>query len=113
MKRQKRKSKRESQGIKATKLQVNAAPQKGVPEPEAFLAEAKAEEKRLLLIDHIETIKTLRYEKKFTFRAIASWLNQRGLDVDHSAVYRALVSSIPEQDRDPREDWSDAVPEET
>jgi len=75
--------------------------------PEAFLEEAVKERKRVLLMDHIKTIRTLRIEKKFTFRAIADWLCQRGIEVDHSAVYRAYLASIPEEDRNPFQDWSD------
>jgi len=83
--------------------------QAAVPDSEAFLEEAKREAKRILLSDHIRTINTLRDEKKFTFRAIAEWLCERGIEVDHSAVYRAYLSAVPEEQRDPREDWSDVA----
>jgi hypothetical protein len=83
-----------------------------VPEPEAFLEEAKREPKRLLLMDHIKTIGMLRMEKKFTWRAIAAWLNERGFDTDHSAVYRTYLASIPESQRSPDEDWSDVKAED-
>ena len=78
-----------------------------VPEPEGFLAEAIKEPKRKLLSDHLKTITTLRDEKRFTFRDIADWFNKRGFETDHSAVYRAYLSNIPEEQRDPNEDWSD------
>ena len=76
------------------------------PAPEAFLEEAKTEPQRKLLWDHIRTIKVLRDEKKFTFRAISEWLARRGIEVDHSAVYRAYLASIPEEERNPFQDWS-------
>jgi len=69
--------------------------------PDALLEEAKKEQKRALLMEHIETINTLRDEKKFTFRAIAEWLSQRGIKVDHSAVYRTYLAAIPEEKRPP------------
>ena len=75
--------------------------------PEAFLEEAKKEAKRILIADHIETIKALRDEKRFTFRAIAEWLGKRGIDTDHSAVYRAYLADIPAEARHPEQDWSD------
>ncbi len=78
-----------------------------VPARDAFLEEAKREPKRKLLSDHIETIKLLRNEKRFTFRSIADWLTERGIATDHSAVYRAYLADIPEEQRDPREDWSE------
>ncbi|MEO6871475.1 MAG: hypothetical protein ABI233_04555, partial [Chthoniobacterales bacterium] len=66
-----------------------------VPVPNAFLEDAKKEAKRKLLSDHVETINVLRNEKRFTFRAIADWLTARGIETDHSAVYRAYLGAIP------------------
>jgi hypothetical protein len=93
---------------------TNANSQPGVavaqpecPEPEAFLVEAKKESKRKLLADHERTIVTLRDEKRFTFREIAEWFNKRGIETDHSAVYRVYLASIPVERRNPNEDWSD------
>ena len=82
-----------------------------VPLPDAFLEEAKKEQKRKLLFDHIKTINLLRNEKRFTFREIAEWLAARGIETDHSAVYRAYLAAIPEEQRDPREDWDDVSPD--
>jgi len=87
------------------------ATQPECPEPEAFLAQAKKESKRKLLLDHIATINTLRDEKKFTFREIAAWFNKRGFETDHSAVYRAYLSAVPEDQRHQDQDWSDVEPE--
>lgn len=78
-----------------------------IPAVEAFLEEAKKEPKRKLITDHMDTITVLRNEKRFTFRAIADWLTARGIEADHSAVYRAYLAAVPEEKRDPREDWSD------
>jgi hypothetical protein len=75
---------------------------------EAFLEDAQKESKRNLLMDHARTIKTLRDEKRFTFRAIADWLGERGVETDHSAVYRVYLASVPEHERDPFDStWSD------
>jgi hypothetical protein len=82
-----------------------------VPAREAFLEEAKNEQKRKLISDHILTIRMLRDDKSFTFRGIAEWLTKRGVEADHSAVYRAYVAAIPEGDRDPRESWDDVEPD--
>ena len=85
---------------------TTAVPDCIVPPREAFLQEAKREPKRKLVSDHIETINHLRNEKRFTFRDIAAWLTARGIETDHSAVYRAYLAAIPEEQRDPREDWT-------
>lgn len=74
---------------------------------EAFLVAAKNEPKRILLMDHINTISVLRDQKHFTFRAIADWLGERGIQTDHSAVYRAYLASTPEHMRHPDQDWSE------
>ena len=75
--------------------------QTDVPEPEAFLEQARAEPKRKLILDHIRTIHVLRDEKKLTFSAIADWLKERGFQTDRSAVYRAYLLSIPPNPNDP------------
>ena len=92
---------------KADQTSVTAVAQSDCSPPDAFLAEAMKEPKRILLMDFSDTIKTLRVEKKFTFRAIAEWFAKRGVETDHSAVYRAYLASIPERQRNPEEDWSD------
>jgi len=92
---------------KADKPTITAIVESDCPPPEVFLEQAKKEPKRVLLTEYIATIKTLRDEKKFTFRAIADWFAERGVETDHSAVYRAYIAYIPSAERDPREDWSD------
>jgi hypothetical protein len=92
---------------KADKSLITPVVQSDCPPPEAFLEEAKKESKRKLLMDHVGTIKTLRDEKRFTFRAIAEWLAKKGVETDHSAVYRTYLAAIPGQYRDPETDWSE------
>jgi len=93
------------------KQPITAVVQSECPPPEAFLEEAKKEPKRTLLMDYIGTIKTLRQEKKFTYRAIAEWFGERGIETDHSAIYRTLLAHYaaitPPQERHPDEDWSE------
>jgi hypothetical protein len=86
---------------------VASAPDSEIPAPNAFLEEAKNEPKRKLIGDHIQTINVLRNEKRFTFRAIAEWLTKRGIETDHSSVYRAYLAAIPEEQRDPITNWED------
>jgi hypothetical protein len=88
-------------------LSVPLAPDSEIPAPDAFLEDAKNEPKRKLISDHIDTINVLRNEKRFTFRAIAEWLTKRGIETDHSSVYRAYLAAIPEEHRDPSESWDD------
>jgi hypothetical protein len=101
---QKRKTSSKVEGKKPV-VATSSGP--AVPAPEAFLAEARQEPKRVLLIDHMDTIKVLREEKKFSFRSIAAWLSERGIETDHSSVYRVYLLSIPKDKRDPNDDWSD------
>jgi hypothetical protein len=65
---------------------------------EAFLQEAEKEPKRILLVDHINTITTLRDKKRLTFRAIAEWFGERGIETDQGAIYRAYCASFPNVD---------------
>jgi hypothetical protein len=94
---------------KITKLKPKAAAQAVEPvvastaqtdtlPEEAFLQAAEQEPKRILLADHIKTIITLRDKKRLTFRAIAEWFGERGVETDQSAVYRAYCASIPNVD---------------
>jgi hypothetical protein len=65
---------------------------------EAFLEQAEKEPKRILLGDHIKTITTLRDKKRLTFRAIAEWFGERGVETDQGAIYRAYCASFPNVD---------------
>ena len=58
-----------------------------LPDPRELLEEALAENDKHYLRPYWKTINALR-EKKFSYRQIAEWLNQRGLNVDHNAIYR-------------------------
>lgn len=91
----------------ADKQSTSPAVEAGVLVSEAFLEEANKESRRSLLMDHVRTIIVLRDQKRFTFRAIAEWLGQRGVETDHSAVYRVYTAAIPEHERDPFENWED------
>ena len=64
--------------------------------PQQVLAEAVQEPRRRGLADYQEAIRVLKEEKEFSFRDIAAWLQQRGLKVDHNAVWRAYSKAAPE-----------------
>jgi hypothetical protein len=64
--------------------------------PQQVLAEAVQEPRRRGLADYQGAIRVLKEEKKFSFREIAAWLQQRGLKVDHNAVWRAYSKAAPE-----------------
>jgi hypothetical protein len=64
--------------------------------PQQLLAEAVQEPRRRGLADYQEAIRVLKEEKDFSFRDIAAWLQQRGLKVDHNAVWRAYSKTAPE-----------------
>ena len=93
-----------------TKTAVESVPANqefDIPAPNAFLEDAKREPKRKLITDHVETIYTLRDEKRFTFREIAEWLTARGFETDHSAVYRAYMAAVPDEQRPRDQSWEE------
>ncbi|HEY1789167.1 MAG TPA: hypothetical protein VGJ73_13485 [Verrucomicrobiae bacterium] len=99
---------KEAKPAKADKPQIAAIVQSNCPPPEAVLEDAKKEPRKILLSEYLATIVTLRDEKKFTFRAIADWFAKRGIETDHSAIYRTYLANIPQRFRDPDMDWSEA-----
>jgi hypothetical protein len=68
------------------------------PPPDYLLKEALAEPDRRLVEDYAETIRTLRDGKRFAFREIAAWLNERGIECDHNSVYRAYTKGLSEEE---------------
>lgn len=54
-----------------------------------LLAKAKAVPERTRLEDHVEAITALR-EKKYTWREIAAFLSENGVETDHTKVYRFM-----------------------
>jgi hypothetical protein len=58
-------------------------------DPQQLQAEAQKEPRRRGLDDYRETIRLLKEEKGFSLREIAAWLQERGVNVDHNAVWRA------------------------
>jgi hypothetical protein len=57
-------------------------------DPQQLRAEAEKELRRRGLEDYSEVIRVLKEEKGFSFREIAAWFRQRGLRIDHNAVWR-------------------------
>jgi hypothetical protein len=55
--------------------------------PQQLLAAAKALPLRSNLEDHYETVATLR-SKGLTWREIAEWLGENGIETDHAKVFR-------------------------
>jgi hypothetical protein len=68
------------------------------PPPEYLLQEAEKQPNRKLLVDYIETINVLRNGKGFSFREIAEWLTQNGVDADYNAVYRVYTKVMPDDE---------------
>ena len=64
-----------------------------MPPPEALLEEAEREPNFRDLSAYCPVIATLR-GKGFSYREIAEWLSERGVDVDHNAVYRVYLNSL-------------------
>lgn len=69
----------------------------GVPSPEQLQLEAEAEPNYRDLSSYAAVIGTLR-DKGLSYREIAEWLSERGLEVNHNAVYRVYTNSLSEYD---------------
>ena len=63
-------------------------------DPEQLRAEAEKEPPRHGLSQYAEVIALLKQEKGFSFREIATWLQQRGVSVDHNAVWRIYSRTV-------------------
>jgi DNA-binding transcriptional MerR regulator len=64
-----------------------------VSHAERLLYEAEQEPDLDFLEKYIPAIDTLR-NKGFSFRDIASWLNERDVETDHNAVYRVYTKNL-------------------
>ena len=67
----------------------------GLPSPAELLAEVEAEPDFRGLRAYTSVICGLR-KKGFSFREIAEWLTERGVEANHSAVYRVFAKGAPE-----------------
>jgi len=68
-----------------------------LPPPEFLFREAEQEPDLLTLSAYVDSIGMLR-RKGFSYRDIAHWLSERGVDVDHNAVYRVYTNSLSDYD---------------
>jgi hypothetical protein len=67
------------------------------PPPEVLLEEAEQEPNYRDLRSYCQVIRTLR-GKGFSYRDIAEWLSERGVDADHNAVYRVYTNSLSDSE---------------
>jgi len=70
-------------------------PEEFKADPQQLRAEAEKEPRRRGLEDYAETIQLLKEEKGFSFREIAAWFQQRGVNIDHNAAWRAYSKTTP------------------
>jgi transposase-like protein len=68
-----------------------------MPPPELLFHEAEQEPDFRTLSAYADSIGMLR-TKGFSYREIAEWLSQRGIHVDHNAVYRVYTNSLSDYD---------------
>ena len=61
-------------------------------DPDQILAAAKAASPKVRLEEHRDAVEVLR-DKGFTWRDIADFLNQQGVQTDHTRVYRTFGQS--------------------
>lgn len=70
-----------------------------IPDPATLVEQAKKEPRIIAARDYIGTINILRHQKSFSFREIASWLNERGVPLDNNEVYRAYMADLNWQEK--------------
>ena len=75
---------------------VNVAPLE-MPPPDALLREAEEEPNYRSLASYCPVIDKLR-RKGFSYREIAEWLTERGVEADHNAVYRVYMNSLSDHE---------------
>jgi hypothetical protein len=68
-----------------------------MPPPEFLFREAEQEPDVRTLSEYLDSIQTLR-AKGFSYREIADWLSERGVEADHNAVYRVYTNSLSDYD---------------
>jgi len=64
-----------------------------MPPPDVLFREAEQEPDFRSLSAYVDSIHMLR-EKGFSYREIAHWLSEHGVDVDHNAVYRVYADFL-------------------
>ena len=77
-----------------------------MPPPDWLFQQAEQEPDFRTLSAYVDSIGMLR-DKGFSYRDIAHWLSERGVDADHNAVYRVYTNSLSDYDahlEDLRED---------
>ena len=68
-----------------------------MPDPEVLFRQAEQEPDFQTLSAYVDSIQMLR-DKGFSYREIAHWLSERGVDVDHNAVYRVYADFLSGHD---------------
>ncbi len=54
---------------------------------------AEEEEDQQEVAEYVQVIGVLR-DKSFSYREISNWLQDRGVQMDHNAIYRAYMKSL-------------------
>ena len=84
-------------GVPETATSISGGRPVSVPSPEQLHLEAEGEPNFRDLSAYASVIGTLR-DKGFSYREIAEWLSERGLEVNHNAVYRVYTNSLSDNE---------------
>jgi hypothetical protein len=68
------------------------------PPPDVLAEAARREVNRKALDEYSEAISVLRDEKGFSFREIAEWLTENGVEADYNAVYRVYTKGMSDDE---------------
>jgi hypothetical protein len=85
-------------------------PQVVTAPPEMVFRDAMEEPDRRLLEEYGDSIRVLRNDKRFSFREIAEWLQEYGIECDHNSVYRQYTKGLSD-DQEREEAYRDAQEE--
>ena len=69
--------------------------------PEEILADARAASPKVRIEDYRETVVTLR-EKGYSWREIADFLKERGVEIDHTRIYRMFGKTNKQRRKESR-----------
>jgi hypothetical protein len=85
-----------------------------MPPPDVLFHQAEQEPDIRGMSAYVDSIRLLR-EKGFSYREIADWFSERGVDVNHNTVYRVFMKSLSgveahlEAERDEEESREEAL----
>ena len=92
----KRRARKKNAATSATKPaneKITISSVAGPPPPDLLFHQAEQEPDIRGLSEYVDSIQLLR-EKGFSYREIADWFSERGVNVTHNTVYRVFMKNL-------------------